>query len=272
MASRISVPRDRVSAPREYGLGKTDRRDWWWAGPLATALGLGGFIAYSTFRAIYNADYVSMEGRAGWGELLSPFYSPLAPASIRNALPVWISPAFLILWAPGGFRLTCYYYRKAYYRSFFLDPPACAVGESRNEYQGETRLLLWQNLHRYFMYLALLFLVILSIDVVRACIFAGADGGMTFGVSVGSLVLLANTTLLSMYTFSCHSLRHLIGGNVDCFSCVAFGQERYKLWKGASYLNKSHMLWAWVSLFMVGFADFYVWMAASGTITDVRIL
>ena len=151
------------------------------------------------------------------------------------------------------------------------DPPACAVGEPRNQYQGETRLLLFQNLHRYFMYLALIFLVILSIDVVRACVFKGDDGRMTFGVSVGSLVLLANTTLLSMYTFSCHSLRHLVGGNVDCFSCVAFGQGRYKLWKGASTLNEHHMLWAWVSLFMVGFADFYVWMVASGTIADARI-
>jgi hypothetical protein len=107
---------------------------------------------------------------------------------------------------------------------------------------------------------------------VRACIFAGDNGQPTFGVSVGTLVLLANTTLLSMYTFSCHSLRHLVGGNIDCFSCVAFGQQRNKLWKGVSTLNNHHMLWAWVSLFMVGLADFYVWMVASGTITDTRIL
>jgi hypothetical protein len=257
-----------VSAPREYGLGKTERRDSWWVGPLATALGFGAFILYSTFRAIYNDDYVSFEDRAGWGELLSPFYSPLPPESIRGLLPFWFSPAFLILWAPGGFRLTCYYYRKAYYRAYFLDPPACAVGESRSKYRGETRLFLFQNLHRYFLYFALLFLVLLSIDVVRACVFESKGGGMTFGVSVGSLVLLANVTLLSMYTFSCHSLRHLVGGNIDCFSCVAFGKGRYKLWKGISFLNKNHMLWAWVSLFMVGFADFYVWMVASGTIPE----
>jgi len=258
-----------VSAPREYGFAKTERRDLWWVGPLATFLGFGLFIVYSTFRAVYNADYVSVAGRAGWGELLSPFYSPLI---VLPSMPAWFSPAFLILWAPGGFRLTCYYYRKAYYRAFFLDPPACAVGEPRNQYKGETRLLLFQNLHRYFMYLALIFLVLLGIDVVRACVFAGDDGVATFGVSVGSLVLLANTTLLSLYTFSCHSLRHLVGGNIDCFSCVAMGQGRYRLWKGVSCLNRSHMLWAWVSLFMVGFADFYVWMVASRTIADFRIL
>jgi hypothetical protein len=89
---------------------------------------------------------------------------------------------------------------------------------------------------------------------------------------VGTLVLAVNTGLLGMYTFSCHSLRHLVGGNVDCFSCVALGQARYKLWRGVSVLNKNHMLWAWTSLFTVGLADFYVWMVASGRIVDMRII
>lgn len=250
------------------GLGKTERRDAWWVGPLLTALGLGGFVVYATLRALAGTDYVVH--RTEWGELLSPFYSPLIG---EDWLPFWFSPAILILWAPGGFRVTCYYYRKAYYRSFFLDPPACAVGESRgHSYKGETRLLLFQNLHRYFLYLALIFLVILGLDVVWSCIWPAEGGGAAFGVSVGTLVLAANVTLLGLYTFSCHSLRHLVGGNLDCFSCVALGQARYKMWKGASVLNKNHMLWAWLSLFMVAFADFYVWMVASGRIADWRIL
>jgi hypothetical protein len=254
------------------GVGATDRRDAWWAGPLATALGLGGFIVYSTFRAIYNKDFQLGHGTdvlPDHAYLLSPFYSPLL---VLPWLPSWLSPAFLILWAPGGFRLTCYYYRKAYYRAFFLDPPACAVGEPRHSYRGETRLLLFQNLHRYFLYFALVFLVILAIDVVHAALWPTASGGLEFGVSIGTLVLAANVVFLSLYTFSCHSLRHLVGGNVDCFSCVAFGQARYKLWKGASRLNKNHMLWAWVSLFGVGFADFYVWMVASGRLIDLRLI
>src|SRR5262245_46074429 len=168
---------------------------------------------------------------------------------------------------PGGFRLTCYYYRKAYYRAFFLDPPACAVGEPRHGYRGETRLLLFQNLHRYFLYFALVFLVILFIDFVHSL--RWPDG---FGVSIGSLVLLANVTLLSLYAFSCHSLRHLAGGNVDCFSCVALGAARYRAWQGVSALNKRHMLWAWLSLFMVGFADLFVWMVATGRWSDPRII
>jgi len=253
-------------ATKRSGLGRTQRRDAWWAGPLATAIGLGLFIVYATFRALYNDHYV-VEG-PGWGELLSPFYSPL----IKPAwLPFWLSPAVFILWAPGGFRVTCYYYRKAYYRAYFLDPPACAVGEPRDQYRGETRLLLFQNLHRYFLYLALVFLAILASDVVRACILDDGGGQPTFGITLGTLVLAANVTLLGLYTFSCHSLRHLVGGSVDCFSCVAFGPARYKLWRGTSALNANHMLYAWLSLFMVGFADFYVWMVASGRITDTRI-
>jgi hypothetical protein len=254
--------------------GKTDRRDHWWVAPLATAVGLGIFIVYSTFRVFYNAEYHLGRGTETLPEnayLLSPFYSPLL---VFPWLPSWISPAMLILWAPGGFRVTCYYYRKAYYRAYFLDPPACSVGEGRGErYRGETRLLLFQNLHRYFLYLALAFLVILSIDVLLSCIWPlpGDTERTTFGMSVGTLVLAVNTGLLAMYTFSCHSLRHLIGGNIDCFSCARLGQARFKMWSLASVLNSNHMLWAWTSLFWVGFADLYVWMVASGRWTDIRI-
>lgn len=245
------------------GLGKTDRHDAWWLGPLATAIGLGAFGLYATFRAVYNADYVVDNAVSAF--ILSPFYSPLL---IWDGMPSWLSPAFLILWAPGGFRLTCYYYRKAYYRAFFLDPAACAVGEARGQnYKGETRLFLFQNIHRYFLYFALIFIVILAYDAV--CAFLWPDG---FGVSVGSLVLTANVVLLGLYTFSCHSLRHLVGGKLDCFSTCKLAKLRFKTWQGVSCINKRHMLWAWTSLFMVGFADFYVWMIASGCITDLRLI
>ena len=151
-----------------------------------------------------------------------------------------------------------------------MDPPACAVGEPRDQYKGETRLFLFQNLHRFFLYLALIFIIILAIVVVHACIYVTEDGH-EFGLSVGGLVLGLCTTLLALYTFSCHSLRHLVGGKLDCFSCVAMGDARHKVWKGVSVLNKRHMLWAWLSLFMVGFADFYVFLVASGRIEDLRI-
>src|SRR5438034_10736609 len=59
-----------------------------------------------------------------------------------------VSPALLILPFPLLFRLTCYYYRKAYYRGFWLSPPAGAVAETHRSYTGEPRCpLIAQTLH-----------------------------------------------------------------------------------------------------------------------------
>jgi len=175
----------------------------------------------------------------------------------------------LILAGPLGFRATCYYYRKAYYRAFFLDPPACAVGEpASRRYSGETKFpFILQNLHRYFLYLAILFLVFLWHDVVLAFRWDGH-----FGIGLGTLVLLLNVTLLSIYTLSCHSLRHLAGGKLDCFSCATFGKPRFGIWSGLTRLNERHMLFAWASLITVGLADLYIRLVASGVIRDLRIL
>ena len=233
------------------------RRDAWWLELLPVVAVLGAFSVYATWRALEGAYYE-------WGPYLSPFYSPLIK-------PRWwpFSPAILILGGPLGFRATCYYYRKAYYRSFFLDPPACAVGEFRpHKYRGETAFpLILQNLHRYFLYVALIFLIILWYDAIRAFWFEGG-----FRIGVGSIVLLTNIILLSLYTFSCHSLRHIVGGKLDCFSCAAFGGQRHAAWRGTSFLNERHMLFAWLSLFSVGLSDLYVRLVATGAIRDLRLL
>jgi len=245
------------TAVKRSGLGTTMRRDAWWLELLPVVAVLGAFSVYATWRALEGAYYE-------WGPYLSPFYSPLIK-------PRWwpFSPAILILGGPLGFRATCYYYRKAYYRSFFLDPPACSVGEFRShKYRGETAFpLILQNLHRYFLYLALIFLIILWYDAIRAFWFEGG-----FGIGVGSLVLLTNIILLSLYTFSCHSLRHIVGGKLDCFSCAAFGGQRHAAWRGTSFLNERHMLFAWLSLFSVGLSDLYVRLVATGAIRDLRLL
>jgi hypothetical protein len=239
------------------GFGSTLRRDSWWLEILPVVVILGGFGLYATLRAFEGKFFQ-------WGPYLSPFYSPLIDANHR-----WwkFSPALIILAGPLSFRATCYYYRKAYYRAFFLDPPACAVGESRRSYSGETKFpFLLQNLHRYFLYLALIFICFLWKDAIQAFFFDGQ-----FGIGVGTLVLLVNVCLLTIYTLSCHSLRHLAGGKLDCFSCAAFGKPRYTAWRGISVLNERHMLFAWLSLFSVGFADFYVRLVSSGAIHDVRL-
>jgi hypothetical protein len=248
-----------------FGLpfGSTERTDAWWVKPLAQALGLGILILYANWAAFLGADHYHFvqNGR----DYLSPFYSPyFKPAW----LPAWISPALLILWVPLGFRTTCYYYRKAYYRVFFADPVECAVGEGRKGYSGEQKFpFILQNLHRYFLYLATIVLVILWIDVVKAMIFE-IEGGMAFGIGGGTLAILASTGTLTLYTFSCHSLRHLVGGGLDCFSCAVAGGPRLKTWSIVSRLNEHHMAWAWWSLLAVCFADFYVRMCSMGLITD----
>jgi hypothetical protein len=239
------------------GLGSTLRRDAWWVEVLPVIVVLGGFGLYATLRAFEGKFYE-------WGPYLSPFYSPLIDANHR-----WwkLSPAILILGGPLSFRATCYDYRKAYYRAFFLDPPSCAVGEPQRKYSGETKFpFILQNLHRYALYLAIIFLAFLWKDAVQAFFFDGK-----FGMGVGTLVLLVNICLLTTYTLSCHSLRHLAGGKLDCFSCATFGKPRHAAWRGLTFLNERHMLFAWLSLFSVGFADFYVRLVSSGAIQDVRI-
>jgi hypothetical protein len=254
--------------------GQTARRDAWWVQPAATFLGLFGFIVYATWAAFQGAYYEH-------GPYLSPFYSPLlfgdGPHSWLGPKPLWwpavvpFSAALLILWAPGGFRVTCYYYRGAYYKAFWADPPSCTVGEPRKRYLGEQSFpLILQNVHRYFLYLALFFIVILLYDVWKAFWFVEATtGGTEFGIGVGTLVLAANVVLLGGYTFGCHSLRHLIGGGVDRLSESPGRDAGYRC---VSCLNARHMIWAWMSLFSVAFADVYVRLCAMGVWRDLRIL
>src|SRR5579872_4591430 len=114
--------------------GETARQDLWWLQPLAVFLGLSAFVVYSTWAAFQNAHYT-------YGPYLSPFYSPELLGDSPHAWfgakpaswPAWLpfSPALLILPIPGLFRLTCYYYRGAYYEAFWMDPPSCTVGEPR---------------------------------------------------------------------------------------------------------------------------------------------
>jgi len=254
--------------------GGTMRRDAWWLHPALVFLGLSTFIVYSTWAAFQGAHYY-------WGPYLSPFYSPEifgnSPHSLFGPKPGWwpawvpFSPALLILWAPGFFRLTCYYYRGAYYKAFWADPPACTVGEPRKSYLGERSFpLIMQNVHRYFLYLALLFIVFLAHDLWKALWFKNpATGQLTFGVGLGTLILALNVVLLSGYTLGCHSLRHLIGGFLDEPSNAPLCHQSYRC---VSCLNRRHMLMAWCSLFSVGFSDLYIRLCSMNIWTDWRIL
>lgn len=248
---------------------RTLRTDRWWLQPAITVAVLGSFIVYATFRAFEAKNYFAEP-------LISPFYSPCMTARCPEGASLLghpfgtiaifgmaISPALLILIFPLGFRMTCYYYRKAYYRSFWQSPPACAVAEPHSTYTGETKApLILQNGHRWFFLAGLVFNVILSIDAILA--FRNAQGQWGH-MSVGTLVLLTNATLLWLYSASCHTCRHTIGGRLKHFSKHPV---RYKLWTWVSILNHKHANFAWISLFGVALADVYVRFVAAGSITN----
>ncbi len=255
-----------------YRFGATSRKDAWWVKPMFTFIGLSAFVVYVTWAALQGEHYYS-------GPYLSPLYSPELFGDSPHSLfgprlswwPTWLpwSPALLVLWAPGLFRLTCYYYRGAYYKSFWADPPSCAVSEPRKTYRGENSFpLIMQNVHRYFMYIALFFIIFLSVDVWNALWFTDVvTGTKSFGIGIGTLVLTINVVLLGGYTFGCHSLRHMVGGIMDRLSGKPV---RLTMYKCVSCLNRKHMLWAWMSLFWVGFTDIYVRMCSMGVWTDFR--
>jgi len=244
---------------------RTLRTDRWWVQPAITAGVLFAFVIYATWRAFENAYYYVTP-------YLSPFYSPCvaencAPGSddLGRIVGDWypLSPALLILVFPLGFRMTCYYYRKAYYRSFWLSPPACAVAEPHRKYTGETRApLILQNSHRWFFYAGLVFNVILSWDALLG--FRNSEGEWGH-MGLGTVILMGNATLLWLYSLSCHSCRNTFGGRLKHFSKHPV---RYRTWTIISRLNTRHPLFAWLSLFGVAFTDFYIRLLATGTISD----
>jgi len=254
--------------------GETMRRDRWWVQPLIVFIILASFVVYATWAAFQNAHYV-------FGNYLSPFYSPEifgdSPRSWFGPKPGWwpgwlpFSPALIILPFPALFRFTCYYYRGAYYKAFWFDPPGCTVGEPRASYLGERYFpLVLQNIHRYFLMISVVFLFFLARDAWQGMWFVDrATGATHFGIGVGTLVLTANVVCLTGYTFGCHTMRHVFGGWRDQFSKNKGFRVPYAC---SSCLNRAHHRWAWVSLFMVAFSDIYIRLCSMGIWTDFRLL
>jgi hypothetical protein len=242
---------------------EVERTDAWRTAPLVVALALVAFVVYAVWAMLQNGHYYA-------APYLSPFYSPcLAATCAHVSLPLvgswWtLSPALLVLWIPAGFRATCYYYRKAYYRSLFRSPAACAVPDASNRYSGESRFpLVLQNLHRYFFYLTLPVLAFLWWDALRA--FRFGDG---WGIGLGTVVLCANAALLTLYSLGCNSCRHACGGHLDSFRGAPI---RAGAWKIVSRLNEKHREYAWLSLGSVVAADLYVRLLSMGVFADPRL-
>ena len=251
---------------------RTLRTDNWLKSPILIDLGFAAFVIYATVRAFqrdhfYVADY----------HYLTPFYSPCLSVKCGAASEFWpqILPAdgplslipfaalslpFLLL-----FRLTCYYYRGAYYRSVWQSPTACAVAEPHAKYTGESRLpLIIQNTHRYFFYIAGIISVINTYDAFSAM---WNDDG--FRIGIGNLILWGNVIMLWVYTVSCHSCRHVVGGRLKHFSKHPV---RYWIWTQVSKLNTRHKLYAWITLGTLMFTDFYVMAVSAGWWGDLRFV
>ena len=244
---------------------KTLRTDPWWRQPAVNAVALGVVVIYLTWASLVDGDYF-------WKPYISPLYSPcLTSNCVSGAGFRWIpwlaslTPAIVIIGGPMGFRLTCYYYRKAYYRAFWRAPAGCAVREPHARYTGETRLpLILQNLHRYFFWIALAFNIILTIDAVLA--FRNHQGQWGH-MGLGTLIVVVNAALLWVYSLSCHACRHITGGRLKHFSKHPV---RYWMWTKVSRLNARHMQFAWISLGWVLFTDLYIRLVATGAFSDPR--
>lgn len=257
------------------------RKDAWWMSPMAFVVVFTAFSIWVTFRAFQGDYYSTLETDAmhhvfsenGWlvPNYLSPLYSPTLPLNLVLA-GYHVSPALYILVFPLAFRLSCYYYRKAIYRGYIADPMACAVTEPaplekmrRGKYTGERTLpLILMNFHRFAFYAAAIFVIILWKDTIDSFFFLAPNGSWHIAIHLGTIVFLVNIVLLTAYTFSCHSWRHLIGGSTDCYSCSVISRTRYGLWSRVSFLNEKHGTWAMASLVSVGLTDVYVFVVTTG--------
>jgi hypothetical protein len=251
---------------------RTLRTDNWLKSPIVTDLGFAAFIIYATVRA-FQRDHFFVEKY----HYLTPFYSPCLSKACGDASDFWpqilptsgllslIPYAFLSLPFLLLFRLTCYYYRGAYYRSVWQSPTACAVAEPHAKYTGETRLpLIIQNTHRYFFYIAGIISIINTYDAIVA--FQSPSG---FGFGLGNIVLVVNVVMLWVYTISCHSCRHAVGGKLKHFSKHPV---RYWMWVQVSRLNTRHKLYAWITLGTLMFTDFYVMLMSINPAWDLRFI
>jgi hypothetical protein len=262
----MATPTAEVPPGRARVPARTLRTDRWWVAPALTVAGLLVFLGYGLVRTMSQQFYYVPE----YG-YLSPFTSPCVSASCEpgsSHFGVWfgefppliplaiVTLPFLLL-----FRFTCYYYRKAYYRSFWLSPPACAVPEPHRSYAGESRFpLILQNSHRYFFYAAFAISIINTYDAVYT---------FRYGLGLGTVIIVVNVLLLWAYTLSCHSCRHIMLGRLNHFSRHPV---RYWLWTQVSRLNARHMLWAWVTIGSLIVTDAYIGLVAADVIADPRLI
>ena len=205
--------------------------------------------------------------------LLGLFQSSVSGAIKNYGLTdPWYSPTVLVIPFVGLFRLTCYAYRKDYHRHLFDHPVACELNTRQDKfgraYTGETRFFRVENFHRYFMYIAVAILPFFFYDFYVSMTYT--PGSII--LSIGGIIILINAIAVTIYTFSCHSIRHLVGGRMDCFSCTTAHKSGGKVFRFQSIFNRHHEALAWTSLAMFVFVDLYIRAVAAGIIPNLHMV
>lgn len=181
------------------------------------------------------------------------------------------TPTVLILPLVVLFRMTCYAYRKDYHRHLFYHPNSCPtdvrIDASTRGYSGETGFFRIENVHRYFMYTAWGILPFFYYDIYHSIVYTGA-----ITVTLGTIILTINALAVTAYTFSCHSVRHLIGGYRDCVNCPANLNRKNSLYKFQSKLNSHHEAIAWTSLILFVFVDVFIRGMVGGVIPNILLI
>ena len=204
--------------------------------------------------------FVAMLAVGSWALIMYPV------GAISGYVDPFYSPTVLIVPIPGLFRLTCYAYRKDYHRHLFHHPLGCENSQRAEKvgrkYTGEKNaVFLFENLHRYFLYAGIIILPFFYYDFFQSVVYNNS-------LRLGSIILLANALTLTAWTLSCHAFRHLIGGNIDCYSCTTGGKARKSIWNIQSWWNARHEAMAWISLLTIFFADLYLRGLAAGLPID----
>ncbi|MEC7042344.1 MAG: hypothetical protein VXW30_07065 [Candidatus Thermoplasmatota archaeon] len=262
---------DVIKLPVSRGFGETDRTDKWWTQPLWMGFALTLAMIYTFVRLIFFDGAIHYDNH----RVTSPIFSPDIIHLWGLSVPGWANSAMLILWIPFGFRGTCYYMRKVYYRTFFASPTACVVSKPHlvksMGYRGERGLFVLNNIHRYMLYLAMIILLMKYYDIFHTVSFDQNDGTTSYGISLGTFVLAAESFLLTMYVGSCHAFRHIIGGGSNKWR-KGFSKLQGKFFWRISSINVHHGFWFWTSLAMVFIGDLFVWGVAEGILSDPSIV
>ncbi len=256
-----------VRLPVINGLGRTDRRDGWLGQPFVMALALVALMVYTGWRLLV------MDGDIHYDDhrVTSPFSPDVLHLSGLTEYPGWLNSAILILWLPFGFRGTCYYMRRVYYRSFFASPVACWVDEpdinKKIGYAGERRLFIFNNLHRYFLYAAIAILLFKWWDVVHSCTL-GMDSFLTSQHCPGHRIVPAHHVCDVVSRVQAPRRRRSDRWNGGLSSL----RGRLFALVSSPRLNQSHGFWFWTSLGFVFIGDLFVMAVANGTIPEASIV